>query len=267
MKRRHLVEIHEAPWCPDFVRRLATDYLHTVGSVFRAYRPVVPRLASLVRAAGARRIVDLCSGGTGPAVFLGEQLRAAEGLAVEVVLTDLFPNAAAFSRATRTASVPVRGELEPVDARSVPARLDGVRTLFDAFHHFRPDEARAILGDAARQGAGILVVEGTERSVRGIASLVLFAPLLVLALTPLVRPFTWWRLVFTYLVPVAPLLVIFDGVVSCLRTYTTTELGELTRGLGGPGYTWEIGVDRVAGQPLTWLVGTPRSGSAGASRS
>jgi hypothetical protein len=257
MKRRHLVEIHDAPWCPDVVRRLATDYLHTVGAVFRAFRPAVPRLAALVRETGARRIVDLCSGGTGPAVFLGEELHATAGLDVEVVLTDLFPNAAAFARAARTAHVPVRGELVPVDARQVPASLDGVRMLFDAFHHFRPEEARAILEDAFRKRVGILVVEGTERSVRGILGLALFAPLLVLVLTPLVRPFTWWRLLFTYVIPVAPLLVLFDGVVSCLRTYTTEELREMTEGLRGNDYTWEIGVDRVAGQPLTYLVGTP----------
>jgi len=228
-----------------------------VSGVFGAHRPVVPRLGQLLRETNSRVVVDLCSGGGGPAIRVADELRAQDDLKdVELVLTDLYPNAEAFSRASSNGKV--RGALLPVDARAIPAELSGVRTLFDSFHHFRPEDARAILADARRHRAGILVVEGTERSAKGILGLVIAAPLLVLVLTPLVRPFTWWRLLFTYLVPLAPLLVLFDGVVSCLRTYTEEELRAFTRELEAPDYTWEVGVDRVAGQPLTWLKGTPR---------
>jgi hypothetical protein len=256
VNRRHWVELHELPSCPDFVRRLATDYLFTVSRVFGAHRPVVPRLARLLREADVHTIVDLCSGGGGPVVQAAEMLRAEGGLEdLELVLTDLYPNTAAFERIA--GSEHVRAEPAPVDARSIPRHLSGVRTLFDSFHHFRPEDARAILADARKSHAGILVVEGTERSVKGVVGLVIAAPLLVLLLTPLVRPFTWWRLLFTYVVPLAPLLAVFDGVVSCLRTYTPEELRALTRGLEDEDYAWDVGVDRVAGQPLTWLTGTP----------
>jgi hypothetical protein len=257
VNRRHWFEIHELPSCPDFVRRLATDYLSTVSHTFGAHKPAVPRLARLLRDSNAHTIVDLCSGGGGPVVRAAEALRAEPDLQdVELVLTDLYPNAAAFERTE--APDQVRAEHTPVDARSIPPHLAGVRTLFDSFHHFRPEDARAILADARKNHAGILVVEGTERSVKGIVGLVIAAPLLVLLLTPLVRPFAWWRLLFTYVVPLAPLLVLFDGVVSCLRTYTPDELRAFTHELESADYTWEVGVDRVAGQPLTWLTGTPR---------
>jgi len=254
VKRRHFVELHELPWCPEVVRRLATDYLSTVSRIFGAHRPIVPRLRELLRDTGTNRVVDLCSGGSGPIV----QIAKALGDEVSVVLTDLYPNETAFERAARSAAS-VRGELSSIDARAIPSRLGGVRTLFDAFHHFRPDDARRILRDAKDRGAGILVVEGTERSVRGVLSLCIAAPLLVLLLTPFVRPFTWWRFVLTYLVPLAPFLVLFDGVVSCLRTYTVEELRGFTRELASPEYLWDVGVDTVAGQPLTWLVGRPRT--------
>ena len=32
--------------------------------------------------------------------------------------------------------------------------------------------------------------------------------------TPFVRPFRWSRLLFTYVIPLIPLLVLFDGTVS-----------------------------------------------------
>jgi len=39
----------------------------------------------------------------------------------------------------------------------VPDELTGFRTIFSAFHHFRPEEARAVVADAAHQRQGIAV--------------------------------------------------------------------------------------------------------------
>jgi hypothetical protein len=39
-------------------------------------------------------------------------------------------------------------------------------------------------------------------------------PLKVLLLTPLIKPQRFWRYVFTYLVPVLPLVIVWDGVAA-----------------------------------------------------
>ena len=255
MSRIHAFEIHELRGCPDLVRRLATDYLHSVGEAFKAFEPMAPLLSAALAASEQRTVVDLCSGGTGPIVSLAEAVRRESGVEPELVLTDLFPNRAAFERAAARASVPVRGETEPVDARAVPERLGGVRTVFDAFHHFRPDDARGILSDAAKQRRPILIVEATERSAPAIIGMLLFVPLLVLVLTPFVRPFALWRLLFTYVVPIAVPLILWDGIVSCLRSYTPDELREFTRGLETDGYRFHIGRKKTRGGRLTYVLG------------
>src|SRR2546422_6427005 len=48
---------------------------------------------------------------------------------------------------------------EPVDATQVPGDLHGFRTIFTAFHHFRPAQARAVVADAVAKGEGIGVFE------------------------------------------------------------------------------------------------------------
>lgn len=145
-----------------------------------------------------------------------------------------------------------------VDAACVPAELAGFRTVFSGFHHFRPAAARRVLQDAVERGEGVGVFEATERSVLAVA-LMCLTPLVVLCVTPMVRPFRWSRLLWTYLVPVIPFVVWFDGVVSCLRTYTPGELLGLAEGLGGEGYRWEVGYERAKGSPvpLTYLIGRP----------
>lgn len=239
------------------MRRIATDYLRTVGESFNAFEPITPLLAGALSVSDEKRVVDLCSGGSGPVVTLAERAGERLGLAPSVVLTDLYPNHAAFAFAANRARVPVTSEPRSVDARAVPERLTGVRTLFDAFHHFRPDAARAILADAAAKRAPILVVEATERSLPGIIGMLLFVPLLVLLLTPFVRPFSWARLLLTYVIPVAVPLIVFDGIVSCLRSYTLAELQELARGLDSNGYRFHLGTLKSRGGRLTYLLGAP----------
>jgi hypothetical protein len=82
----------------------------------------------------------------------------------------------------------------------------------------------------------------------------------VWVLTPVVRPFRWSRLFWTYLAPVIPAAVLFDGVVSCLRIYTPDEMLAMGRELGGAEYEWESGVEYPAGSPvpIPYLIGVPR---------
>jgi hypothetical protein len=257
MARIHAFEIHELAGCPEILRRIATDYLRTVGEIFNAFEPMTPLLAGALSVSKEMRVVDLCSGGSGPVVTLSERAAERLGQAPSVVLSDLYPNRAAFAFAAERARVPVSSETDPVDARAVPERLTGVRTVFDAFHHFRPDDARRILSDAAAKRAPILVVEATERSVLAVLGMLLFVPLLVLLLTPMVRPFSWARLLLTYALPLAVPLIVFDGVVSCLRSYTVDELKELSHGLDTNGYRFHVGTVKSRGQRLTYLLGTP----------
>ena len=82
--------------------------------------------------------------------------------------------------------------------------------------------------------------------------------LLSFVVTPLIRPFRWSRLLWTYVIPIIPLVLLFDGVVSCLRTYRPQELREIIEKLTASDYQWEVGEhSRVRGQmPITYLIGS-----------
>ena len=258
MARHHLLEIHDQEWCPNVLRDAATDYLQFVTHLANPYAPVADRLRAALHASGAARIVDLCSGAGGPWLKLHPLLAGESAPAPPVVLTDRFPNVAGFERVNVESYGQVRFDPRPIDARNVPPDLDGFRTLFASFHHFKPPNATGILADAVRQRQGIAVLEITHRSPVAVALMGL-TPLLVWLSTPFIRPFRWSRVLWTYVIPVLPLLILFDGIVSCLRTYAPDELMDLTQRLGDHGYTWEIG-EETAGPgpvPVTYLVGYP----------
>jgi hypothetical protein len=243
--RLHLVEIHDLPACPPSLRDALTDFLAFSLTLSRAYDPAGPLLRRAVARTHADRVIDLCSGAGGP------WKRLANNVGVPVVLTDLYPHRAA-GLSGRPPFHP-----DPVDARGVPAELHGFRTIFTAFHHFRPAEARAILADAVAKRQGIAVFEAARRAPWEIL-VVALTWLGVLLAEPFIRPWRWSRFFWTYLPPVLPLVGTFDGVVSCLRAYSPAELRELVRGLDT--YEWEVGDIRGGWSPLrgTYLIGVPK---------
>ena len=262
MKRIHLIEIHDQDWCPRTLRNGATDYLQFVVATTKPYAAMVPILAGALRRSGTRQVLDLCSGAAGPWLWL-QPVLAERGVSVSVCLTDKYPNLEVFRESSGLTHQSISYHPSSVDAMRVPEELIGFRTMFSAFHHFRPEQARAVLADAAQKRHNIAVFEGTQRSVLALLQMLL-VPLMVLLMTPFIRPFRWSRLLWTYPLPVLPLIALFDGLVSCLRTYSIEDLRDLTARLGGNEYRWEIGAAKAkAGLiTITYLIGVPNENAA-----
>jgi hypothetical protein len=258
MRRLHLVEFHELSRFPATWRNLLTDVMSYFAEGFRPYHPVSGKLWAAMQACGARSIVDLCSGAGRSALTVAREIAARHGVEVSVVLTDKYPNLEAFQRAARERHGTVTIIDTPVEATDVPGDLDGFWTMFTSFHHFREPEARRILANAVRQRRGIGVFEYTERNFLIWGPTILAMPLFVWIATPFIRPFSWRRVLWTNLMPIVPLLAAWDGLVSCLRTYSPAELLALTPKHAPERYTWEAGSLRSFGAcRITYLLGWP----------
>ena len=260
MKRLHLMEIEDQKWCPRAIRDALTDFLQFNLARMQPYAAMTPKLLEALQRNGSPHVLDLCSGGGGPWLWLHPTLME-KGMTLSVCLTDKYPNIEAFERWSRQTQHAITFHPYPVDATRVPGELPGFRTMFTAFHHFRPAEASAILADAVRHRRSIGVFEATHRGVLFFL-LMLTTPLHVMACMPFIRPFRWSRWLWTYLVPIVPLVIMFDGLVSCLRSYSVVELRTLTDGLKANDYHWDIGEVRNKWIPIpvTYLIGTPKDG-------
>jgi hypothetical protein len=262
MRRLQLIELHEQPWLPSSLRDEITDALGFGLHFFKAYAPIVPMLQNVLDSTKNRSIIDMCSGGGGPWLDLSRELCGdADGL--HISLTDKYPNLTAFEKLGAASGDRITFYPDPVDATEVPRELNGFRTMFTSFHHFRPDEARAVLQNAVDAGQGIAIFEVTKRAPARIALMVAWA-LAPILLTPLIRPFRWSRLLWTYLIPIIPFVMLWDGVVSCFRTHRPEELRQIIGKLTGAQYQWELGECSAASGkvPIAYLIGYPREATA-----
>ncbi|MBP1749601.1 MAG: hypothetical protein H6Q52_2140 [Deltaproteobacteria bacterium] len=257
MRRLQLFEVSDHRWCPESIRAIVTDYLQFGVKKWRMDAAIGSLLRRALENAGVHQVIDLCSGSGGPWLNIMRDLESA-GFPVKVLLTDKYPNTRAFKSVHGVFGGLFEFSPESVDAAHVPGSLIGFRTIFSAFHHFHPPVARAILQDAVNCQQGVAIFEITQRTSWAVFNFFLMS-LLVPFCVPFMRPFRWSRLAWTYLVPIAPAVIFFDSLVSCLRTYSPDELEQLAKGTGAKGYTWEAGELKTAHAPvpITYLLGYP----------
>jgi hypothetical protein len=252
LPRLHLLEIHEQDWCPASLRLGLTDQLFTAWAVL-FWKNTLPHMRDLLRRAQRPDVVDLCSGSGGPVPLVATEL-AKETPGLRVSLSDLHPQPAWKPKSP----APVRYLGERVDATNVARNAGAARTLFESFHHFRPEDAVAILSDAVRARQPIAIFEFQRRELLNC----LLPPLSLVWLVGVFlqffyTPFRWSKLVWT-LIPILPLILAVDATVSVLRTYTPEELAALAERAGTDGFRWEVRQSR--GNPwrqMTCLIGWP----------
>jgi hypothetical protein len=263
MRRFHLFEWEDQPWLPIVFRNFITDHLcHLLTQKMRksVNQGVAERLKPLLVSAGSKKIIDLCSGAGGPLLKIRRILAEDLGNPIEVVLTDLYPNVDAFKQREAEGEGAVKACYESTSAFDVPSDLHGLRTLFSALHHFKPEDARRLLTDVVRKRQRIAVIEPLERTTRMLLLMVLYVAWQSFVWTPFVGKMSLQRFLMTYVIPLGPAVILWDGLVSVLRTYTPEELLGLADSVGATDYKWEVGRFDMPGpfgvlMPTTYLIG------------
>lgn len=261
MKRIHLFEFEDFAWFPRWLREGLTNYLAAMHELLRTDKLIAPLVMRALKTAKQAAIVDLCSGGGGPMLAVARELRTTLPH-LKLTLTDLFPNREAVAAINGMNDAHTRYESAAVDAGDVGRSHEGVRTMICSLHHMRPPVARRILSDALQKRQPLCVFEVSDNAAP-IWLWWLTIPvgiLTTLVCTPLVRPLTAKQLFFTYIIPIFPLLIAWDGAISNMRTYTPDDMRELLDGLDSPDYDWEVGrltKPRYPGTML-YLLGLPK---------
>jgi hypothetical protein len=257
MPRLHLFELEDQQWFPKVIRNYMTDYLQHVSNSFDIYKTIGPVLKKGLDKTESKQIIDLCSGGGGGWMKLADHVKE-ELPGVKIVLSDYYPNIPAFENMKKAHFEIISFDTKSVNAMDVPQDQKGLRTQFLSFHHFKPDGAKKILQNAVDAKQPIAIFEAQQRSVGHFVQFFL-SPIFVLLMTPAIKPFSLGRLFFTYLVPIVPLCIWLDGLVSVLRTYSPKELEKLISELNNKdSFDWEISFVKSGPSKVFYLLATPK---------
>ncbi|RKE92277.1 hypothetical protein [Ichthyenterobacterium magnum] len=133
---------------------------------------------------------------------------------------------------------------------------NGLYTCINSFHQLNQEEAKQVLTQIAISQNPVVILEGNNDSLWQIVGMTFFVPLSVLIMSPFVKPFRWSRILFTYLIPILPFVIMIDGCIALLKLYNPKDLEELTSDIIIGNYKWEFGKkDNGRGGKIMYLIG------------
>jgi hypothetical protein len=220
----HLMEFMDQEWLPRTLRATLREILDCGNS--RPFRPYNSWVAGeVIRSAeeGAyRRVVEL-GAGTAPIT----RAIAKKGVldSVHLVPCDRNPDITLYVWLQKRFPGQIAPLYEEVDF-SRPRRWPD-RTLLvisAALHHVPPDERRDVLTVLVESADRVMIFEPLRRTA--LSALFVLLSLVPAVLLPIMyagKPGRLRRILWCWLLPVAPMLFIWDGVVSAVRQWTGGE--------------------------------------------
>jgi len=266
MKRIQLFEFEDFSWFPGWLRICMTNLIVILQKLIGVPEVLSDLIADVLKKKNITKIVDLGSGSGGAMPEVMELLQKTHNMKnVEITLTDLYPNQEIFKKFNANTKDQINYHETSVDATNLATAPNGLKTMINSFHHMPPKKARAILESAQRTNQPLLIYEMGDNNIPLLIWLLLLPIslvvliIMVLFMTPFVKPLTWRQIVFTYLIPIIPLCYAWDGQASLPRMYTLKDLDVLLEGLGSDNYRWEKGHARkVSGKKQgIYLLGIP----------
>ena len=205
-------ELEDHQWFPQLLRNYQTEYIGYVVSRFQIYQGFIELLKKTPNTQ-----FDLCSGSGEPACSIFKQ----SGAFTHLTLSDKFPHKAFKDQAK------IRYLQTPLDVLNMEFERGQTYTMFNAFHHFTEQEQVDICQKISEAKASAYFVEILFPTPIHVIKTLFATTLGVLVLSPWVKPFSWKRLFFTYLIPINPITISIDGFVSVLKSKSLKQYKKL----------------------------------------
>ena len=260
MKRVQLFEFEDFHWIPDSIRSSMTRLLTVLIKMMGIQHIISKKVQQLVTENNLKQIVDLGSGAGGAMPLIHEDLQE-----IPMTLSDLHPNKQAIKYINSLQGGNLKYLETPVNASDFKTTPEGLKTMINCFHHMPPELARKILQSAYQNKQPLLIYEMAENKMPLIVWLIMLPisvvimVVMVLFMTPFVKPLTWQQLLFTYLIPIIPFLYAWDGQASMPRMYSMNDMDKLLEGLSSDSYSWtkEPALNDKGKATGTFVIGLP----------
>ena len=225
MKRKQLPQFISSRWLPAWIKRDISEFLSWFVVKVNATKPFIPVIEEQLEKTNLSKIVNV-------------DFKIGAGM----------ESVSPFLKKGLTLTS------EPIS--NFNTSEEGLYVFVNGFHQLPPDKASKMLQDIAHSRNPVVVVEGNNDSLWQIVGMTVFVPLTVLLTAFFVRPFRFSRIIFTYLIPILPVIIVVDGCIALLKLYNPKDLDELTSKLEVENYEWKSGKnDNGRGGKIIYLTG------------
>lgn len=238
-KRWQWFEFDDQPWLPQTLRRV---YMEVLGSNPFRSAPFARRLRADLAASDVCVIHSLCSGNGQFVYELHRLLKPHRD--VRFILSDLFPLPAEYARIAAQSSGALDFIPTPVDATAIRPAPGDWFLMAGSLHHLREADVAQIFARITENGGTLVMMENHDRSFVQAVKLLLIMPGYSILASIFGRPFRPAKLLFGALLPIVPLMITADALVSNFRSYRPEDLRNILRALPDA-HGYAVKADRV----------------------
>lgn len=208
-------ELEDHKWFSPLLRNFQTEFIGFVVVRLHVYDAFIERLKR--QAVPSCPMIDLCSGSGEPAITVFRKSKRFSRL----LLTDKFPGRLAVNDKRITY------QQQPADALGMHFEPRTTYTMFNALHHFSDEDKLWLVKKIQAANANAVFVEILEPGFFCFLKVLLTSTIGCLLFTPFIKPFSFARLFFTYIIPLNILTITFDGIVSVFKSRSVNDYKKL----------------------------------------
>jgi len=222
-----LKELEDYPWFPSYLRKMQLEFVGWISVQLRIYSPVLKLMDSFPK----QQWMDLGSGSGWPAYYM--QKNAVRP--IHFTLSDLYPDSVSNEVEKHVRVVP-----EPLNLLAFSPIAGNQYSMFNAFHHFTSEQQKEIIGSFKAAKSAIVIAEVLEPTLLSFIQVTLAAFVLQPLTAWAIKPFSFGRILATYLIPVQLFTVAWDGWLSVLKSKSSTQYQTLLSDLADEHYSIEV---------------------------
>jgi len=222
-----LKELEDYPWFPPYLRKMQLEYVGWISIHLKLYQPIL----KLLQHFPSNNWIDLASGSGWPALYLQESTSPR----IHYKLTDLYPDSV-----SNEVKKYVEFELESLDLLKFQPQAGKQYSLFNAFHHFTSEQQKEIIKKMKAAKASCIIAEVLQPTLLCFIQVTVAAFIIQPLTAWAIKPFSFLRIITTYILPIQLITIAWDGWLSVLKSKTTKQYKELVSGLADHQYTIEV---------------------------
>lgn len=222
-----LKELEDYPWFPSDLRKMQLEFVGWISVQLRLYRPVLQLLNQFPE----HKWLDLGSGSGWPAYYIQKNASTQ----IHFTLSDLYPDSVS-DEVKKWVNI----QNKPLNLLEFQPEQGKQYTLFNAFHHFTPEQQFQLIKKMKASKSGCIIAEVLEPSLLSFIQVTLAAFVVQPLMAWAIRPFSFLRIITTYIVPIQLITVAWDGWLSVLKSKSSKGYQKLLGSLTDKEYSIEI---------------------------
>ncbi len=234
MIRLQIPQISNSCYVPEWFKNLINEFLDHIVRMVNANHPFIPLIEKAI-SEGVKHIYLFAPEVGGSSALIAKKIKETSPHVEITVLNDLLSK-------KRLQYLIYLGEetLKDLKMQSIHEEIKLNSLLISINHAHKLSDSEFIQHISYLQGKfdRILIGEGNNKSLRQVIGMTLIVPLVILLMTPFIRPLRFSRLLLTYIWPVLPLAIVWDGLAALFRIRSPALLIKLAETLDSKKWKW-----------------------------